>query len=347
MNPIRDVLRQHWRLVLGLVGLSFILAWAGGGCGEKIAPVRLETAPGRPLRDTDILYTARTEMVSTRVDVVGTVASEQKVHISARIPAHVAEVFVSAGDAVKKGQVLFTLDDREIREQLLAAEAQLKQAETEFQRTKQLFERNAATEQALTAAQSAYEAAKARVEQARVMLSYTQVTSPIDGIVTERRVQAGDLAAPGTLLTAVYDPTSMRLEVPVPLRLIDRLQLGQSVIVTIDRPEQFVTGQVAEVVSEVDPATRTQLVKVHLEGFRGEVLPGTFGRLWLEDESRPALLIPTSAVLRVAQLEMVKMVSSNRVVSRLVKAGSVFGDKIEITAGLRDGDVMLESPTED
>lgn len=347
MKNLLKTATSYWRLWAGIGGLLVILVWAGGGCGEKVSPGRMDVSVGKPLSPHAVLYTTRVERVPARVDVVGTVASEQKIHISARIPAHIAEVFVTAGDAVKKGDVLLTLDDREIREQLLAAEAQLKQAETEYERARQLFERNATTQQALTAAESAYQAAKARVDQVRVMLSYTQVNSPIDGIVTERRVEAGDLAAPGMILTAVYDPMRMRLEAPVPLRLVDRLTLGQEVDVALDRPKRTVKGKVTEIVSEADPTTRTQLVKVHLEHVAGEVLPGVFGRLWVELEPRPALLVPMNAVRRAGQLETVSVVESGRVIARLVKTGASREDRVEILAGLKDGDVIVVNEPEE
>jgi RND family efflux transporter MFP subunit len=347
MKQLGSSIMKYWRIWTGLIGLIVVLVWAGGGCRDKVSPGRVERLEGRPLPQNAALYTARVENVAARVDVVGTVASEQKIHISARIPAHVAEVFVSAGDPVKKGQVLLTLDDREIREQLIAAEAQLKQAETEYERAKQLFEKNATTQQALTAAESAYLAAKARVDQVRVMLSYAQVASPIDGIVTERRVEVGDLAAPGMILTAVYDPTRMRLEAPVPLRLVERIALGQEVEVTLDRPRRTVKGQVTEIVSEADPATRTQLVKIHLEDVANQVLPGTFGRLWVEEAPRPALLVPAQAVRRIGQLEMVQTVVSNRAVLQLVKTGPSYGDQVEILSALKDGDVILLNSAEE
>jgi len=278
------------------------------------------------------------------VDVVGTTASEEKINLSARIPAYVSDVFASAGDRVTKGQELVTLDDRDIRQQLAAAEAQLNQARTEYDRAKSLFEKEATTQQALTAAESMFHAAQAQVEQVKVMLTYAQVTSPIDGIVTERRIEAGDLANPGMLLLAVYDPSRMRLEAPVPVRLLDRLAVGQSVEVTLDRPAKVFPGTVSEIVSEVDPASRTQLVKIHLDGADGDVLPGTFGRLWVDAGPREVIAIPSSAIIRVGQLEFVQAVRDGRVVRRLVKTGPARDTSVEILSGLSAGDVILVNP---
>ena len=179
------------------------------------------------------------------------------------------------------------------------------------------------------------------------MLTYAQVESPIAGIVTERRIEAGDLANPGMLLLAVYDPLRMRLEAPVPVRLVDRLALGQEVEVALDRPARVFRGTVAEIVSEVDAATRTQLVKVHLDGVEGDVLPGTFGRLWVEAEPREAIFVPAAAVVRIGQLAFVQVVRDGRAFRRLVKTGPAQGDRIEILSGLRTGDVVLAQPIQE
>ena len=279
-----------------------------------------------------------------RIQVVGTAASEERINLSARIPAAVKEVFVSAGTGVKKGQVLITLDDREIREQLSAAEAGFRQAQTEYERAKQLFENKATTDQALTAAESMFQSARAQVERVKVMLTYAQIVSPIDGIVADRRIEAGDLANPGQVLLSVYDPQRMRLEAPVPVRLIEKIALNQELEATLERPARTYKAVVTEIVGEVDPLSRTQTVKAHLVDAGGEVLPGTFGRLWVEDDAERSVRVPASAVYRVGQLEMVQVVAGDRALRRLVKAGSRVGDQVEVLSGLQAGDRVLVHP---
>ncbi|MDD4117535.1 MAG: efflux RND transporter periplasmic adaptor subunit [Kiritimatiellae bacterium] len=337
-------IKKYIKPLLGLAGLAVVVVWSGGFLGDKTAPGTLDAETGFPLPEGAETLPVEIQTVPTRVDVVGTTASEEKINLSARIPAYVSDVFASAGDRVTKGQELVTLDDRDIRQQLAAAEAQLNQARTEYDRAKSLFEKEATTQQALTAAESMFHAAQAQVEQVKVMLTYAQVTSPIDGIVTERRIEAGDLANPGMLLLAVYDPSRMRLEAPVPVRLLDRLAVGQSVEVTLDRPAKVFPGTVSEIVSEVDPASRTQLVKIHLDVADGDVLPGTFGRLWVDAGPREVIAIPSSAIIRVGQLEFVQTVRDGRVVRRLVKTGPARDTSVEILSGLSAGDVILVNP---
>ena len=330
--------------LLGAAILVAVILWSVGVFRTRTPAGRLEYQAGLPLPPKAELFTVKSESIAPRVDVVGTVASDMKVNLSARIPASVKEVFVAAGSPVKKGQDLVTLDDREIREQVTAAEAQFKQAETEFNRARQLYDNKATTEQALTAAQSMLTAARAQWERSKVMLTYAQITSPMDGVVTDRRVEPGDLANPGQLLLAIYDPTNMQLEAPVPVRLLAQLPIGQAVEVTLDRPATNFQGRVRQIVSEIDPLSRTQLVKVHIEGTGRDVMPGTFGRLWVADDARPAIMIPASAVYAVGQIELVQVVADRRAIRRAVRTGPKRGASVEVLSGLDAGDVVLVNP---
>ncbi len=337
-------LRKFLKPVAGLIGLVIVVIFSGGFLARKVSPGKLDVQPGLPLPPATDTVLIQTETSPVRVEVVGTTASEEKINLSARIPAYVGSVFASAGDRVKKDQVLIALDDRDIRQKLAAAEAQLHQARTEYERAKQLFEREATTQQALTAAESMFNAAKAQVEEVKVMLTYAQVKSPIDGVVTDRRVEAGDLANPGMLLLAVYDPLRMRLEAPVPVRLVPRLAIGQAVDIQLERPERPLTGTVSEIVSEVDSSSRTQLVKVHLDNAEGDVLPGTFGRLWVAAESRETLFVPASAVVQIGQLTFVQVAQDGRALRRLVKTGPSQNGRVEILSGLSAGESVVIHP---
>ena len=211
---------------VSIVGLALLIAWTGGVFHAKTAAGKLEVEVGEPLPENAETYTVKMEPVAAKIDVVGTVASEESVHLSARVSAYVSGISASAGQLVKKGQVLIELDSREMQEKLAAANIHLKQTHTEYNRTLSLYKQKAATEQSLTAAESIYNAAQSRVAEINVMLTYTQIKAPINGIITDRRVERGDLANPGHTLLSVYDPLNMRLEVPVPVRLIEKLSLG-------------------------------------------------------------------------------------------------------------------------
>ena len=346
-SGIRNIIFRIFKWTIAIVGLVLMIAWTGGTFHEKVQAGKLPSQHGKPLPKNAKTHTVQIKKVAPKIDVVGTVASEENVHLSARISAYVSNVYVSAGNAVKKGQVLIALDSRDIDEKMAAAEVNLKQTRTEYNRTLTLYKKNAATEQSLTAAESMYNAAKAQIAEIKVMLTYTKIQSPIHGIVTDRRVEKGDLANPGQSLLSVYDPINMRIEVPVPVRLIEKLSLNQTVDITLDRPNRPFKGRVDGIVSEIDPLSRTQKVKIHIDNKKGDILPGTFGRVWVREDSHPAILIPSGSVTMIGQLEMVYVVRNNRIERRMVKSGPAFGKNLEILSGLSKGDVILVSPIQE
>jgi RND family efflux transporter MFP subunit len=316
-------------------------------CSKKVGPgdaIQAERGVAVPAGAATI--TVKSEPVAPRIEIIGTVSSERIIHLSARLSAYVKEINVAAGSVVTQGQTLVVLDDRDLREQLAGVEAQLRQAEKEFQRAQQLYREKATTEQALTSAENAFHGAQAQADAVRVMLSYAVIKAPMAGVVTDRRIEAGDLANPGQVLLALFDPQRMRLEAPVPARLIGKLPLNAKVNVKLEHPDISLSGTVTEIVSEVDATSRTRKVKIQLDGAKGDVLPGTFGRLAVAEMPRPAVLLPQAAILHLGQLEMAQVVENGRVARRLVKTGPLVDGRVEILAGLNDGEVVLATAKE-
>lgn len=343
-SRILNPLKRYWKVLLGIVALVAMIVWTSGALNERVAPDALPREAGFPVAPDAEQFTVQVESIARRLEVAGTVTSEEMIHLSARINAHVQAVHAGAGQVVKKDELLIELDDREWKEQLAAAEAQAHQANSEYARTKQLFESAASTQQALIAAEAAKQTARAQVDRAKIMLSFTEIRSPIDGVITHRRIEPGDLAAPGQVLLAVYNPTAMRLDAPVPVRLVKHLALGDEVDVELERPATVLTGTVTEIVSEIDPTSRTQRVKVRLDGAQGPILPGTFGRIRIAGTPTDGVCVPKSAVYQVGQLEMVQVVQDARVLRRLVKTGSVANGRVEILSGLSAGETILTHP---
>ncbi len=344
---LKMILGALWRPVAGLLGLAALVMWSSGVFEYRVAPGIVEHGAGFVLPDGSRTVVAKISRFASPVEVVGSVAAERWVNVSARLPATVMTMTVRAGDVVTNGQVLATLDDRDLREQVAMAESQFNQAEVENRRTLQLFEKGASTEQAKLAAQTGLDTARARLQQMRVLMSYAVLTAPLDGIVTDRRFEPGDLVAPGQTLLSLYDPRDMRFDVPVSVRLLPRFALGQAVSVVLERVSQPIKGTVREIVSDVDPLSRTQKVKIHLEQAGGAILPGTYGRIAIEGDSHEALWVPESAMYRVGQQEFVQVVSEGRVTRRIVRAGTIRDGRIEILSGLGDGEVILVEPVKE
>lgn len=336
---------QLWKPIAGLLGLLVIIIWTTGIWRDRMEPGTAPHTPGSPLPSDAQILTAHLEMRPARIDLVGSVSSDNQVTLSARVSAYVADVQASAGDAVKRNDLLLQLDDRDLRAKRESAQAELRRAQSEYTRVQRLHETQAATEQQLVAARTAFESARAQTEQAEVLLSFSVIQAPMDGRVTDRHVEIGQLVHPGQPLFDVYDPTVMRLDVPVPVRLVDYLSLGTRLPIQLERPDIIIEGVVHRIVSGIDPKSRTQTVQLLLDT-EVPVLPGTFGRLSIGTRERETVRLPVHAVYRVGQLEMVDVVQNQRRLRRLVTTGPVHDGWIEILSGLTAGEEVLISEVE-
>lgn len=338
MKKNNPKLRLTIKIASAIVALLLIMGGTAGIFRSRMAPDILDTQPGIPLPDHGHVKTVQYEDITDHVHLSGTVQSEREINLSARIPAHVQAVHVSAGDRVPEGERLLSLDERELREELAAAQAALQQAESAFERSKRLLESNATTPQAHEAAESQYRAAQAQAERVNVMLTYTRIMAPIDGVVADRFVEVGDLAAIGQPLLTLFDPSRLRIEVPVPASLIKHFPVDADFTVTLDQKNMEYTGTVTESVSAYDPVTRTRRVKLQLADTDEHLLPGMYGSVTVPTGEVRTILLPSHAIKRIGQLESVMIVVEDRLQRRLVRTGPTDQGRIRILSGLNDGD---------
>jgi multidrug efflux system membrane fusion protein len=193
------------------------------------------------------------------------------------------------------------------------------------------------------------EQAEAEIDAAQVMLGYSKIVAPIDGIVTARHAEPGMLAAPGTPLVAVEDDRTYELEVAVEESRAAKIAIGQRVRIEIDALESHgIDGRIREIVPSSDPATRTYTAKLQITTPlpRGRILrSGFFGRAFFPAGDRKALIISESALIRRGQLEGVYFVQHNVALFRLIKTGKRYGQGIEVISGLAPGARIVTAPT--
>ena len=339
-NAAKRILIRSWKPLAGIIALILLIVWTTGITRERVSPGVRPHEPGMAMPADASTITIRKQAIPAIQEVMGTITSADNVPLSSRLTSLVEEVLVSAGDTVTNQQLLVRLDDRELRQQLADAEAQARQAESEYHRMRKLVESGAATRQQFVASEAAHASAQARVDQIRVLLTYTEIRAPIPGIVTDRLTEPGMLVHPGQTILSVYNPELMRLDVPVPARLIPRISIQQTVLVQLDTGGAAITGTVSEIVSEIDTRSRTRVVKVRLDG-GSHLVPGSFGRLVVELDPRDGYLVPASSIMRVGQLEMVHVVRNDRVVRQLIKTGPARNGMLEVLSGLNEEDVIL------
>lgn len=186
------------------------------------------------------------------------------------------------------------------------------------------------------------EQAQAELANAQVMLGYARIVSPVDGVVTRKSAEVGDLAAPNMPLLEIEDNRQYRLEANVDESRVGLFHAGDTVSVTVDAlGPNPISGTVAEVVPASDPGSHTFLVKVDLPA-APNLHSGLFGRLRYVSSERNALCVPRTAIVDRGQLTSVFVVGNDRIARlRLITTGKPYGERIEVLSGLSEGEIVV------
>ncbi len=342
-------------IVAALGVLALVMAQLAGLFDAKVAPGRVDAAP-EAIRGEVLTVTA--SQVPVVEQATGSVRSRVETLLSARITARIIEVLVTAGDSVAAGDVLLTLDDRDLRSRLeqleqavVTAQANLAEAEPRFARAKSLYAQNAASKAEVESAEARLRAARAElarsrraVEEAETALSYSVIRASAPARVVDRLVDPGDTATPGVPLLRLYDPGQLRLEANVRESLATLLVRDQALVARIDALNAEYPVTIEEIVPSADPGSRSFIVKASLPE-DPKLYPGMFGRLLIARGSVERYYVPERAVERVGQLQFVNLVGEKGVQRRFVRTGEKMQDgQVEVVSGLRPGERIVVSP---
>jgi len=278
----------------------------------------------------------------------GSVVSDQRIEVATRTTGFIRKIFVREGEQVVKGQDLIQLDNSDVEDAILLAQAALgkatsalKDAETDLVRHAALIKSGSISKITLRKTRLQRDLAKDSLDQARAVLStaktqrhYTHISSPLAGIVVSRHKREGDLAVPGTSILTVESNTDLLLETYVVESRIGKLKQADSVHVAIDALDEPLMGTISRIVPSGDPLTRRYQVKIALPEEKG-LLPGMFGRAHYRIGTETLPVIPSVALVERGGLHGVFVVDGdNRSFFRWLRTGRDDGSNTVIRAGL-------------
>jgi membrane fusion protein, multidrug efflux system len=308
------------------------------------------------------LITLRSNNMSSGPSITGSVEPERRADLRAEVPAVVVAVLKENGDPVKRGDLLVRLDQTSIRDSLNSAQASMNaaaqafdQAERQYQRMVTLRQTNVVSTQQLedveirrNSAQSEREAARSRVVTARQQLERTEVRAPFDGIVSDRKVSAGDTTQVGKELLKVIDPSSLRFEGLISADNIGEVEVGQAVWFRIHGfGERDFTGKVTRVNPAANVTTRQVEVLVSFDDAKQQPnVAGLYAEGRVESRSVATLALPTATVIREGDNTYAWHVKDGK----LHKAPVTLGERdartgaYALVSGLTEGDRVLRFP---
>jgi membrane fusion protein, multidrug efflux system len=354
------------QLRLTIVVAAAVLLSACGPRGSETpgAPAKAaENKPARPLLlAPEDLRTVASGQQSSGPVITGAVQPERRADLRSEVAAVLLQVVKENGDSVRAGDLIARLDDTSIRDSLTSAEASeraaaqaLDQAERTVQRLKTLQAQGMTSQQALddaevrrNAAQSELVAARARAVGARQQLRRTEVRAPFAGVVSERKVSAGDTVQVGKEIAKVIDPRSMRFEGLVSADRVSELKLGQRVTFRVNGyPGEAFAGTVQRIDAAANAVTRQVQVMVAFEDTaRAPKVAGLFAEGRIETGATTVLMLPEGSVVKSGDNAHVWKLNGNTLAKVAVKLGErdERSGSYPVLQGLAAGDRVLRNP---
>lgn len=285
--------------------------------------------------------------------VSGKTEAVQSATLSTRMMGYVTQVPVKVGDKVTKGQLLVALNNTDLQAKKAQAEAGVLQAqaaytnaEKDYNRFKTLFAQQSATQKELDDMTSRYEMAKAGLEAATQMkkevlaqFTYTNITAPFTGVVTNKFVKEGDMANPGMPLVSVESPSQLQVIAMVPETKIDAITKDMKVSVEVKSIETTFEGTVSEISISSKNTGGQYLVTITADQVPDNVLAGMYTNVKFPvaatKQTETTVYVPESALVHNGQLTGIYTISDQQTaVLRWLRLGKTFGDKVEVLSGL-------------
>ncbi|KXW55335.1 efflux RND transporter periplasmic adaptor subunit [Ferrovum sp. PN-J185] len=283
--------------------------------------------------------------------------------IAAQVSGRVTNIKVTAGEKVKVGQILLTLESTSAQQQAIASEAQiaaanadLELAQKDYQRQEALFKQDYISQAALDRAKTKLEAAKAQAratsslaKSARAQSDLYVIKAPFSGVIAEIPVNLGDMAMPGKILVSLYDPEHLRVSASVPERAVNKeLTVKQLKIEvpSLTQQEHWLNPQTLHLFPTVDSQSHTVLLRINIDRNTADIKPGLFARVWLPTKlSVPnRIVVPLTAIVERGELTGVYVKNEKgEPLLRQVRLGRQWGNEVEVISGLSSTDGLIEN----
>jgi RND family efflux transporter MFP subunit len=313
----------------------------------------------KTITDTAIIVTVTTPVADIQqgLNVSGEVEAAESAIISTRVMGYITRMNVKVGDRVSKGQLLATISNQDIlakraqtEAMITEADAAYKSAEKDYERFTSLYKQQSASAKELDNISLQYTSAKSRLESAKQMrnevnatLSYTSLTAPFAGVITQKLADAGSMANPGMPILTLEQSGSYQVSAAIPENAISKIRQGSAATISINAIKKIFKGTITQISQSSQFSGGQYIIKVHIpDQEKKDLLAGMYANVSIPVQSSPGsegmndqVMVPLSCIEYKDALTGLYTVSNNNTaLLRWVRLGKVQGNQVAVISGL-------------
>ena len=283
------------------------------------------------------------------LELQATVQTKENIVLNAEFGGVLQQVYVTEGQKVSKGQTLAKIDDGGLGSQLAQMETQAALAKTTFERQQNLWNQKIGSEIQYLQAKTNYEAQLKAVAQMKSQIGKTVVRAPFSGTIDDVITEKGSVVGPGSPIMRIVNLGNMYLEAEVPEKNIGNVKKGTEVIVDFPILGETINTKVSQASNYINPENRSFNIQVAIPSKNGQIKPNLSSKIQIKDYSNPkTIIVPLSILSENAEGEQYLYIAENvakdgQAVAKkvIVKTGLSQGNYVEITDGIKDGDLVI------
>lgn len=340
-----------------LMAASLLLASVFWGCSEK----HREAGNAKETSKSALITATKASIrpVDRLVAIVGELQAEEEATLKAEVKGKVDVVYKNLGEAVKKGDVIARIASEEYEIALTQAAQAVKEAQSKYdlarlnwERADSLFkkglisqrERDEARE-SLSGLEAAVSVRQAAFDMAAKKFRDTKIVAPFAGVIKEKFANAGDYVDDKAAIVSLVMLSPLKLRASVPEKAAGAVKNGLKVAVSVEAcPGKVFEGSIIRVSPSLDQKTRTLTIEASFLNKDGLLKPGFYaeGRL-VTKKADKAVFVPEEALVSFAGIKKVFVIENGKASERVVKVGERVLNMIEITDGVKEGEVIATS----
>ena len=286
------------------------------------------------------------------VDFQGTVETDKNIVVYPEIPGLLNTIHVSEGEKVKQGQLMATLSDSGLIDQLEQLELQLELAQTTYKRQSRLWEQKIGSEIQYLQAKTQFKSLEKSVAQMKDQVGKTNLVAPFDGIVDHIMADPGSNMVPGmTPVLRIINLDNMKVSAFIPESHLPNIAVNTSVVVDIPVIGKSLNAKISSVGNFINPNNRSFRIEIEMQNQEGDLKPNMTVQLRVNDYLNPtALMVASKNILEdqagAYYVYILEEVAGKEGVFKTVKTfvtlGKSSNNQTEILSGLQAGDLLVE-----
>lgn len=286
----------------------------------------------------------RLQTFDNNLSLSGSIEANEQVEIRSEVSGIVTTIYFQEGSNVAKGQVLFKVNDLELKAQLAQAKTKESLASENERRAKLLLQKEAISQEEYDVARADFLSTKSQSQLIQAQIEKTSVRAPFSGKIGLRSISPGTYITPSLLVAKLVNTGQLKITFSIPEKYASQVKKNTTIAFKVSGSDQSYSAKVYAIEPEVEVATRTLKVRALANNSDGKLFPGTFADVELPlDIINDAVVIPTEAIIPVQNGKKVFIANKGMAKEVMVETATRSDASILILSGLKAGDTVLTS----